>query len=417
MSEVPGAGSTGVLVVEPMGNAGPFLAAAAERLGLRLYGATHREIHGRYAPWPTGELAGVCFTDLTDPDRALDDMESYCREHRIGAVAACWELFTPLVAALAARLGLPGNDPALAHAARNKIAMAGAFRAAGIPVPLDAVAEDAAQARRAASEVGLGWPLVVKPAEQGGSWGVSVVAGPEDLDEAVAAARRFTRAMPHGLALDPRVLLQAYVPGPEYSAETVVLDGVPYALPVVAKDTTAGRYRVETGHSCPAGLPPDLTRAVQHAAARAALAVGVRNGIAHTEVKIPPGSDTPVVIETGARLPGDNICEIVEAATGISEAVAYLQAVTGRLPETGAVREGAAAIRFLLPGRGGVLDHVRVPEVPGTHSEIGLRPGDTVPEPADSSGRIGHVVAVADSPARARALADRAIAGTSLRVK
>jgi biotin carboxylase len=415
MSEEPNA--TGVMVVEPMGNAGPFLAEAARRLGLRLYGATHRDVHESYAPWLTRALAGVCFTDLTDPDRALDDLESYCREHRIGAVAACWELFTPLAAALAARLGLPGNDPALAQAARNKIAMAAAFRAAGIPVPAGAVAADAEQAHRAAADAALGWPLVVKPAEQGGSWGVSVVAGPDGLDDAVAAARQFTRAMPHGLPLDARVLLQSYVPGAEYSAETVVADGVPYALPVVAKDTTSGRYRVETGHTCPAGLPPELTRAVQHTAARAALAVGIRNGIAHTEVKIPPGSHTPVVIETGARLPGDNICEIVEAATGISEAVAYLQAATGRLPDTGATRERAAAIRFLLPERAGVLELVRVPDVPGTHSEIEMRPGDPVPEPADSSGRIGHVVAVADSPTDARRLADRAIAGTSLRVK
>ncbi|MFC8518894.1 ATP-grasp domain-containing protein [Streptomyces sp. NPDC057257] len=408
---------TGVLVVEPMGNAGPFLAEAAERLGLRLYGATHREVHEGYAPWLTGALAGVCLTDLTDPGRALDDLEAYCRTHRISAVAACWELFTPLAAALAARLGLPGNDPALARAARNKIEMAEAFRAAGVPAPEGAVAADATEAHRVAAEAGLGWPLVVKPAEQGGSWGVSVVSGPEELDEAVAAARRFTRAMPHGLPLDDRVLLQSHVPGAEYSAETVVCEGVAYALPVVAKETTTGRYRVETGHTCPAGLSPELDRAVRHTAARAALAVGVRNGIAHTEMKVPPGSGSPVVIETGARLPGDNICEIVEAATGVSEAVAYLQAVTGHPPDTRVTRERAAAIRFLLPERAGVLEHVRVPEIPGTRAELELCPGDPVPEPADSAGRIGHVVAVADSPERARSLAARAIDGTRLHVK
>ncbi|MER5935357.1 hypothetical protein [Streptomyces sp. NPDC002054] len=70
MSEVSGGGSADV------GNAGPFLAAAAERLGLRLHGATHREVHAGYTPWLVRALAGVCFTDLTDPDRALADMEA-----------------------------------------------------------------------------------------------------------------------------------------------------------------------------------------------------------------------------------------------------------------------------------------------------------------------------------------------------
>ncbi|GHH10121.1 ATP-grasp domain-containing protein [Streptomyces lanatus] len=408
-------GVTGVMVIEPMGNAGPFLLEAAARLGIRLYAATDKRVHAGYEPWLTAGLAGVCLTELADTERALDDMAEYCRAHRITGVAVCWELLTPLAALLAARLGLPGNDPALAGAARNKIAMAEAFRAAGVPAPAHAVVGTSEEAHQVAASGRLGWPLVVKPAEQGGSWGVSVVAGPDGLDTAVAAAGRFTRAEPHGLPLDPRVLLQHYVPGEEFSADTVVHDGVPYPLPVVRKDTTAGRYRVETGHSCPAGLDARTVRAIQDTAARAALAVGVRNGIAHTEVKLTPRGE-PVVIETGARLPGDNICEIVEAATGVSEAAAYLRAVTGRAPDTGPTRAAGAALRFVLPERGGVLEYVVIPEVPGTQSRLHIRPGEQVPEPADSSGRVGHVLACAASVDEARRLADRAVADTRVKV-
>ncbi|MYV99851.1 hypothetical protein GT354_16445, partial [Streptomyces sp. SID3343] len=132
ISEVP---CTGVLVVEPMGNAGPFLVRAAARLGLSLYAATHRTVHATYPPELARASAGVCFTDLADAERAVDDMEAFCRRHHIGAVAANWELLTPLAARLAARLGVPGNDPLLARAARNKVEMAEAFRAAGVPAP------------------------------------------------------------------------------------------------------------------------------------------------------------------------------------------------------------------------------------------------------------------------------------------
>ncbi len=334
----------------------------------------------------------------------------------MAGVAACFELFTPLAALLAERTGLPGNDPRLARAARNKIEMGEAFAAAGIPAPRWAVAHDAAEAYRVAQQRALGWPLVVKPAEQGGSWGVSVVEGPDRLADAVGAAQRYTHAHPHGLELDTRALLQEYVPGGEYSCDTVVAGGVAYPLPVVAKDTTEGRYRIETGHTCPSGLPAPLVRKVQHIAARAALAVGVRNGIAHTEVKIPPGTETPYVIETGARLPGDNLCEIVEAATGVSEAVAQLQAVLGLVPDTVPSRTDAASIRFLLPERGGVVRQVVIPDLPGTHGEVHIRPGEVVPEPADSACRIGHVVARAETADRARGLADRVAARSRVEV-
>lgn len=406
----------GVLVIEPMGNAGRFLVEAAERLGVRLYAATHKEVHEDYPDRLRAALTGVCATDLTDTPRALADMENFCRQHAIAGVAPCFELFTPLAALLAERIGLPGNDPRLACAARNKILMGEAFAAAGIPAPRWAVAHDAAGAYRAAQAHELGWPLVVKPAEQGGSWGVSVVDGPDRLADAVAAAQQFTHAHPHGLELDTRALLQEYIPGAEYSCDTVVAGGVAYPLPVVAKDTTEGRYRIETGHTCPAGLPAPLVRAVQHTAARAALAVGVRNGIAHTEVKIPPGTETPYVIETGARPPGDNLCEVIEAATGVSEAVAHLQAVLGLVPDTVPSRTDAASIRFLLPEHGGVLRQVVIPDLPGTHSEVHLRPGDVVPEPADSTCRIGHVVARAETADQARGLADRVAARSRVEV-
>ncbi|GHH43713.1 ATP-grasp domain-containing protein [Streptomyces candidus] len=406
----------GVLVIEPMGNAGRFLVEAADQLGLRLYAATHKDIYDGYPGWLRSAFAEVCATDLTDTQRALRDMEVFCRHRAVAGVAACFELFTPLAALLAERVGLPGNDPLLAWAARNKILMGEAFAAARITAPRWAVVHDAAEAHQVARSHELGWPLVVKPAEQGGSWGVSVVDGPDQLTCAVGAAQQYTHAFPHGLKLDTRALVQEYIPGEEYSCETVVAAGVAYPLPIVRKDTTEGRYRIETGHTCPSGLASPLARTVQHTAARAALAVGVRNGIAHTEVKIPPGAETPYVIETGARLPGDNLCEIVEAATGVREAVAYLQAVLGRVPDTVASRTDAATIRFLLPERGGVLRRVDIPETPGTHSELHLRPGETVPEPADSACRIGHVVARAATVDHARELADQVAAHSRVEV-
>ncbi|MCZ4097964.1 ATP-grasp domain-containing protein [Streptomyces sp. So13.3] len=405
-----------IFVVEPLGSSGRFLTAAARDLGAVVHAGTHKDIYDSYPAGLRAELAGVCRTDLADPDRALDEMEAYCRAEGVDAVAACWELLTPLATRLAHRLGLPGNDPDRAAASRNKIAMAAALEHAGVSVPRTVVAGTGDEALDLIGAADLAFPLVIKPAEQGGSWGVSVVGGPDEVRAAVDAAQQYTVAAPHGLSLDPRVIVQEYVDGPEYSADTVVQDGRPFPLPVVRKHTTVDAYRIEIGHTCPAPLPHAAAHEIQAVAARAALAVGIRNGVAHTELKVPPGSGRPVVIETGARLPGGNICEVVEHATGISEARAYLRVVLGQAPETTALRDAACAIRFLVPPRAGILRTLRTADLPGVYSEFTVRPGDPLRAPVDNSCRIGHVIATAPNSAQAELLADRAISQTTIEV-
>jgi hypothetical protein len=74
------------------------------------------------------------------------------------------------------------------------------------------------------------------------------------------------------------------------------------------------------------------------------------------------------------------------------------------------------SIRFLLPARGGVLRRVDVPDLPGTHSEVHLRPGEAVPDPVDSACRVGHVVARAATADEARGLAGRVAAASRVEV-
>ena len=51
----------------------------------------------------------------------------------------------------------------------------------------------------------FGWPVFVKPARLGSSIGISKVRGPEELEEAVALARRH----------DDKVLIEEFVDGIE----------------------------------------------------------------------------------------------------------------------------------------------------------------------------------------------------------
>lgn len=95
----------------------------------------------------------------------------------------------------------------------------------GLPTPRYARVSDADDIHRAAGELGL--PLIVKPACEGSSVGISRVFRPADLDQAVALAR----AYPGGL------LMEQLIDGEEY---TVGILGE-QALPSI-RITPAGEY-------------------------------------------------------------------------------------------------------------------------------------------------------------------------------
>ncbi|WP_382464900.1 ATP-grasp domain-containing protein [Streptomyces noursei] len=400
-----------VLLLEADVAAGGDLLAAAAGLGLDAYVATHKELYAHYRPELTDRITGTAFTDFADPARALDDLTGFCRATGIDGIVPCWEFLTPLAAQLAAALDLPGHRPGPAPAGRNKRLMAEAFAAHGVPAPQTVTTPDPDALARRIAAAGLTYPLVVKPAENAASIGVSVVHSAAELPAAARRAQSQSHKLPHGIALDTTLLAQEHVEGPEFSVETVLADGTVHHLAVTEKFTTVGTHRAELGHTVPAALPPQVRAAVCAAATGAVTALGLRHGLAHTEVKVAP-TGRPKVIEVGARPPGDLIMRLVHEALGIDMARAHLQAVLGERPDVTPRRHAAAAIRFLTAPEAGTLRWVgRLPH--GDHvvaTALTKMPGDAVGGPDDNLSRIGHLIVRATTPAEANAAADAALA-------
>ncbi|WP_443743059.1 ATP-grasp domain-containing protein [Streptomyces rhizoryzae] len=369
-----------VLVLEADVAAGGDLLAAAAALGADAYVATREDLYARYRPELTDRIAGTAFTDFTDPEATLADLTAFCRDTGIDGIVPCWEFLTPLAARLAAALGLPGHLPGPAPAGRNKRLMAEAFAAHGVPAPRTVTAPDPGALARRADAAGLGYPLVVKPAEEAASIGVSVVAAPAALPAAARRAQSRPRKLPHGIPLDTALVAQEYVAGPEFSVETVLAGGTVHHLAVTEKFTTTGARRAELGHTVPAALSPAARAAVYRAATAAVTALGLRAGLAHTELKLDPAG-RPRVIEVGARPPGDHIMRLVREALGIDMARAHLQAVLGERPDVTPRRAAAAAIRFLTAPEAGTLHRV------GPLPRGGAHRGDRADQAAGRRGR------------------------------
>lgn len=163
--------------------------------------------------------------------------------------------------------GVPytGSDAGASARAFDKEAAKQCFLEGGIPTPRHAIAscgEDDLD--------GLSWPVVVKPARQGSSVGVTIVKERAALASAVAEARRF----------DGAVLIEQFVRGREL---TVGVLGK-RALPVVEIRTKHGFFDFEAKYTageaeeiCPAQLDTPTTLRAQNLALRAHDCLGCRD--------------------------------------------------------------------------------------------------------------------------------------------
>jgi predicted RNA-binding protein YlqC (UPF0109 family) len=164
----------------------------------------------------------------------------------------------------------------------------------------------------------------------------------------------------------------------------------------------------------------DLERAEQlvHAVLDA---VGLRDGPAHTELKLTARG--PAVIESHNRVGGDRINELAEIVTGVDMDTHALGGPFGLvepLLEPPKATAGAA-IRFLVPAPGRVAELVGVAAVADDPAlvelEISVEPGDVVPELTWSEERVGHVMARGGTAQEAIENCERLAAAVTIRTE
>ena len=115
----------------------------------------------------------------------------------------------------------------------------------------------------------LGFPVIVKPAQEGSSIGMSKASNRDELVKALNVAAKY--------GCD--VYAEAWVTGKEYTV--AVLDGA--ALPVIRLETPHAFYDYEakyqattTQYHCPCGLNPDQEQLIKDLAVTACKVVGVK---------------------------------------------------------------------------------------------------------------------------------------------
>lgn len=381
----------------------PLIAAAHAR-GVRVTLAGSAERFAQFAQ-----------TAARADERVIVDLRGGDAEHCLDALAAAHQrtpftgLFVPadpealLAARLAERIGVPWNRVDAVRTITSKWQTRRTLAAHGFRQPEHHLVDTADAAARVVSTGGA-W--IIKPERGTASEGVSKVEDAASVGPALANLRCF---QPTG----PFVVERCVAPMTEYSVEGVWFNGRPLVAGITAKRTTGPPHFVETGHTAPVTLPPDLQAEIHEVVTGGLLALGASHGQFHVEVyvqpELPPG-ERVTFGEGHVRAGGDRITQIW-ALAGVDLDTLAVDAILGvptdRLPRPS---RGAASGFFAFPaGRVTAIEGLEEAQsLPGVvHLSIDVAPGDIIAPVVGSGNRLGRYVVQAGSFDAARALANQ----------
>src|ERR1041385_1939356 len=347
---------------------------AARRLGVDLTVASERP-----SRFQDANPGGLVTLDLSDPEHAAAQALAFAREHPLQGVVGVDDDTAGMAAALGGTLGPRGHAVTAARAARDKHEQRTLLTAAGVPVPRFTrygVDEDARQLA-----AGVSYPCVLKPLRLAASRGVIRADTPAQFIAAFARVKRILEdpgyemrdarcgggadasRIPHPASR--YLLVEDFVPGREYALEGLLVAGGLTRLALFDKpDPLDGPYFEETIYVTPSRLPEDTRGAVAACAARAAAALGLREGPVHAELRVNPGG--PWLIELAARPIGGRCSAALRFGTGDSglgarvslEEIIIRHALGMELPALERETPASGVMMIPVPGAG-VLREVR----------------------------------------------------------
>ncbi|MFD9932035.1 ATP-grasp domain-containing protein [Streptomyces massasporeus] len=390
-------------MVEPASSGGATLIGVAAEMGLRVVVASADSGDRRLSDAVRAAADSVLTVETNDQAALEAAVLELHRAEPFEAVLPGSDIYVTATARVAAALDLPGLPVATVDRVRDKSVMRAAVAEAGLRTPRFAQATTDAELRVAAEQVGF--PCVLKPVACSGSIHVSRA---DDLDQLTAAFQRLvTDPEPDmGKLHEHRALVEEYVQGPEFSADGYVLESGEVTVLALSRTLLGPEPDfVELGHLTPALVDDATLKDVEAYVGDVVRAVGITSGPFHCELRVT--ADGPVLIEIGARLPGDRIVELLRLVTGVSlPRVAVATALGVGLEAAGAFaspQAESAGIRFFsAAGRSSYRELTGWPELEAlpevTETAVYFAPGETIPGVEDCRSRLGHALFTADSP-------------------
>ena len=368
-----------------------FMIMTAQQMGLAVLAldmnpdSPGREVADYFEPISTQDVAAVV--------TCLDHYKAKGAD--IVGVSTMGSDIPHIVAEIAAHMGTPAVSAESAALATDKLRMKERFAERGIPIPWFREIGSFAELEAIIAERGI--RLVIKPNDRSGSRGVFL------LDESCDVERLFNKA--RDFSFSKRVLVEEFLPGPQISTETIMVEGRAYTPGFADRNyDVLDRFRpqiMENGGWVPSLLSMEERRAVEDLVEQASLALGITDGVTKGDVVMTP--DGPKMIEMAARLSGGDFCAgLVPLGTGVNYVQTVIEMATGRTPDLEALtprRNMAVANRYFFPEPGRLLRIEGQEEAASwgwlQKLEFWYQPGDVVPELLSHAHRFGVFVVTA----------------------
>jgi D-alanine-D-alanine ligase len=213
-------------------------------------------------------------------------------------------------------MGIPytGSGVMASSISMDKVMTKRIWRFEGLPTPAWSQVSSAAQTRAAFAQ--LGSPMIVKPAREGSTIGLTKVTALEQCDAAYALASQH----------DPLVLCEQFITGDEVTCPILGDTHAPQALPLIRIVAPDGNYDYQnkyftdtTQYLVPAGLPAGEEEAIAELAKQAYQVLGCR-GWARADVMIDAITRKPYLLEinTSPGMTGHSLVPMSARAQGMS---------------------------------------------------------------------------------------------------
>ena len=213
-------------------------------------------------------------------------------------------------------LGIPytGSGVLPSSIAMDKIMTKRLWRADGLPTPDWRLVDSPADTEQALQA--LGAPMIVKPAREGSTIGLTKVFTADQCAEAYALAARY----------DPEVLCEQFIDGDETTCPVLGEAASAQALPLIRIVAPQGNYDYQnkyftddTQYHCPSGLPEAEEREIARIVVAAYRSLGCR-GWARADIMIRASDRQPFLLEinTSPGMTGHSLVPMSARAAGMS---------------------------------------------------------------------------------------------------
>jgi len=275
----------------------------------------------------------------------------------------------------------------------NKIEMRRALKEKDVPQPLFTFASDSKVLIENRKNIGLSFPLVIKPAQSMGARGVKKVKDDQEI------IQQFDICKKH--SADERVILEEYMKGPEVSVESLVVNGEYRPLVIGDRHIEKEPYFIETGHSCPTRLSEKEISRIIDIMEKAAGALQIYNAPAKGDIKV---TENGVMVgEIAARLSGGFMSShTLPLSTGFDAiSLAIRQRLGRKIQVSPTLKKYPVCIEraiysertFKISKIDGVSDVSNIEGVQFLH--FNLKEGDKVNPLTSNIGKIANVIITA----------------------